>query len=267
MKRDGKGNTIAKARPNAALAVRPSALSLYWLFGCGVANETIGRCSVVTIDGPLEQKAAWWDGYDAIMARFGEALKDDATGTVILRINSPGGDAAGCFEACRMMRAAAARSGKRVVTYVDEAAYSAAYALACVAGEIYAPPSGGVGSVGVIATCVSVAAMNERIGVDVAVITVGARKADGHPDLPIDPDAVASVQHDVDQLAALFFETVASARGISVGAVQALEAACFMGDEAMSAGLCDGLMGFDELLAMIAADEQTNGATAPTRER
>ncbi len=255
MKRERKGSTLAKARPNAALAVRPSALSLYWLFGAGCENETIGRSCVVTIDGPLEQKAGWWDGYDAIAARFGEALKDEHTSSVILRINSPGGDAAGCFEAVRMMRAAAKKSGKRVVTYVDEAAYSAAYALACVGNEIYAPPSGGVGSIGVIATCVSMAGWNADHGVEVAVIYAGERKADGHPDLPLDPEAVASVQKDVDSLASMFFETVAAARGISASGVEALQAGCFMGGEALDAGLLDGTMGLDELVAMLATDE------------
>ncbi len=257
-----EGSTIAKARPNSALAVRPQALSLYWLFGGGNENEIVARSSVVTICGPLEQRAGWWDGYDAIAARFAAALKEEATSSVILRIDSPGGDAAGCFEAVRMMRAAAKRSGKRVVTYVDEAAYSAAYALACVAGEIYAPPSGGVGSVGVIATCTSFAGLNEKHGIDVAVVHAGSRKADCHPDLPLDPDAIAGVQEDVDKLAGMFFETVSNARGISTSAVQALEAACLMGDEALDAGLLDGILGFDELVAMLAMDE-TIGAAAP----
>lgn len=260
--KDRNGSTLGKARPNAALAVRPSALSLFWLFGCGRENETIGRTSVVSIEGPLEQRAGWWDGYDAIAARFGEALKDEATSSVVLRINSPGGDAAGCFETVRMMRAAAKRSGKRIVTCVDEQAYSAAFALACVGDEIYAPPGGGVGSVGVIATCESFAAMNERIGIDVAVVHAGARKADCHPDLPIDPDAVAEVQKQVDALAALFVELVGGARRMSVAAVEALEASCLMGDEALDAGLLDGVMALDEVIAMIARDE-VDGARAP----
>lgn len=257
-----KGSTLAAARPNAALAVRPSALSLYWLFGGGHENENVGRSTVVTITGPLEQRAGWWDGYDAIAARFACALKEEATSSVILRIDSPGGDAAGCFETVRMMRAAAKRSGKRVVTYVDEQAYSAAYALACVAGEIYAPPSGGVGSVGVIATCMDRVAQNEMLGLNYAVIYNGAHKADGHPDVPLSDGAIASVQRDVDKLAGLFFDTVATSRGIKASAIEALEAACLMSDEALDAGLVDGILGFDELVAMLATDENL-GAAAP----
>lgn len=262
-----KGATFAAKRSGThALAIRPQALSLFWLFGCGVENENIGRSTVVTIDGPLEQKAGWWDGYDAIQARFKEALKEEATSSVVLRINSPGGDAAGCFEAVRMMREAGKRSGKRIVTYVDESAYSAAYALACVADEIYMPPSGGVGSVGVIATLMDRVEANEMWGLNVRVVYAGAHKADGHPDVPLSDDAIAGVQDDVNKLAAMFFDTVSASRGIKSKAVEALQAACLMGDEGLEAGLADGLMGFDELVAMLANDEAT-GARAPSTEK
>lgn len=267
MPRKTKGSTFHAARRGVAtLAIKPQALSLFWLYGCGVENENVGRSTIVTIEGPLEQRAGWWDGYDAIAARFKEALKDDTTSSVVLRIDSPGGDAAGCFEAVRMMREAGKRSGKRIVTYVDESAYSAAYALACVADEIYLPPSGGVGSVGVIATLMDRVASNEMWGLNVRVVHAGAHKADGHPDVPLSDDAIAGVQDDVNKLAAMFFDTVSASRGIKPKAVEALQAACLMGDEGLEAGLADGLMGFDELIAMLANDEAT-GARAPSTEK
>jgi ClpP class serine protease len=242
------------------LAIRPSALSFFWLWGGGTPNERIGPAEVVTISGPLEQRSCWWDGYDAIVERFRDALASDAD-TIVLRIDSPGGECAGCFDAVAKMQSLAGDSGKRVVAFADEAAYSAAYALACVAGEIYLPRAGGVGSIGVIATMRDYAVNNEMHGVNAVVIYEGDRKADGHPDIPISDDAIAAVKSDVSELAGMFRETVSGARGISTDAIAALEAATFMGEESIAAGLADGVMSFDELIAMLRNDEGA-GVTA-----
>jgi ClpP class serine protease len=236
------------------MALSPEAFGFLFLLGGGRDNETIGTARVVTIEGPLEQRASWWDGYDAIVERFTEALADEETSSVVLRLDTPGGECAGLFEACRVMRERAEASGKRVVAYVDEGAYSAGYALACVASEIYLPPSGGVGSVGVIATCLDRTEQNAMIGVRVEVVTAGKRKADCHPDVVLTDDAIAVVEERVDGLASLFYAEVATSRGLKEGAVAALEAGCFYGEDAIAAGLADGVLGFDEVIAMLAED-------------
>ena len=236
------------------LAIRPTAMGIYWDWGIGTPNAIHKLTTVVTIEGPLEQRSSWWDGYDAILERFREACDDRETSSVVLRLDSPGGECAGLFECVRLMREAAAASGKRIVAYADETAYSAAYALACVADEIYLPPSGGVGSVGVIARCADRVGMNEQDGITVAVVYSGARKADCHPDLPLSEDAIAGVQADVDTLAVAFRELVAEARGVDVEEIEALEAGTFLGAEALSASLADGTMGFDDVIAMLATD-------------
>lgn len=246
-----------------ALAIRPSALSLFWAWGCGADNETIGPATVVNIRGPLEQRSSWYDGYDAIIERFRLALNEDPE-IVILKIDSPGGECAGCFDAVTKMRAMAAESGKRVVAYANENAYSAAYAMACVADEIYLPRAGGVGSVGVIAVVADQVALNDRIGINVAVVFSGDHKADCHPDIPLSDDALAGVQDDVDTLADLFRELVSGSRGISVESVAGLEAATFMGEAGLVAGLADGVMSFDELIAMLEADIAANNTNQNT---
>lgn len=255
-----KASTFVEAKSaTAPLAIRPSALSIFWEWGCGTENVAAGRATIVSIEGPLEHHSSWWDGYDAILERFRAACGDANTEVVVLRFDSPGGECAGLYECVRMMREVKAASGKRVVAYADESAYSAAYALACVADEIYLPASGGVGSVGVIAVCLSQARLLAEIGIDVAVIHAGARKADGHPALPLSEDAIAGVQSDVDALALMFRELVANARGTGESEIAALEAGCFMGEEAIAAGLADGVMGFSELLELLNKEEADMG--------
>lgn len=200
-------------------------------------NALTGRYAVVTISGPLMQRATWWDGYDAITERFCEALaKSDG---VLLKIDSPGGMVAGCFEAVRSMLAAKKASGKPVVAYVDEQCCSAAYALATVADSIVLPPSGSIGSVGVIATAAEMSQALKSSGIRVAVVTSGARKADGHPAVPMTEAQISRLQADVDTLAGQFFDVVAKSRGMSADAVRALEAGVFLGAAGVDVGLAD----------------------------
>lgn len=195
----------------------------------------------VDIRGPLSQHASClWDGYDEILRRFRVAVRSSAPG-VFLTIGSPGGEVEGLFEACRVMRQEASKAGKPVVAYVDESAYSAAYAIAAVADAIYLPPAGGVGSIGVIGELVDMSAAYKAEGIRVAVITSGAEKADGNPAVPLSNATISRAQTRVDQLAGLFFDWVGVRRGMRSSEVKALEAACVYGYAAAAAGLADGV--------------------------
>lgn len=244
------------ARQGTAHAIRPDAFG--WLFdelATPAGPERVGPVAVVSVRGSLAQRGSWWaTGYDDIVSRFEAALATDAS-TVLLDIDSPGGEVAGCFAAVRDMRAAAARSGKRVVAFAGECAASAAYALATVASEVYLPESGMVGSVGVIGVVEDYTEAMAMHGVRVAVLTTGARKADGNPSTPITDASLASLQGMIDRLGAQFFALVAEARPVSAEEVQALEAACLMGQDAVDAGLADEVLSRSALIAKLTGQE------------
>lgn len=212
--------------------------------------ELVSGVAVLDVEGPIAQRG-WFciDGYDTIADSLTKALGDSRVASVLLRLNSPGGAAAGAFEWCGQMRDRVVASKKRCVAYADEMALSGAYALACVADEIVVPETGEVGSVGVIASVVSRVKKNDMEGREVAVIRAGAEKADGHPDLPLDPAALARIQADVDRLASTFHRWVGERRRMAVEAVAALEAGTRMGGDAVSARLADRVLGYHALLA------------------
>lgn len=234
-----------------------------------------GDVAIVSIEGPLSQRAwSCWvlegDGYDAIVKRAGAALEDRATRGLVLRVDSPGGEVAGCFEAVRTLRAMARAAGKPMVAYADEMICSAAYALACACDEVVLPDTGLVGSVGVILTLTSHAAALTQRGVAVNLLTSGAAKADGHPGVPLADDARARLQEDVDALARLFAAEVAIARPLDAAAVLALEARTFLGEGARRAGLADHVGPFADAVARaraLASRTPRTGArgAAPTR--
>lgn len=197
----------------------------------------------VRVDGPLAQRAwsCWMfggDGYDGVESRVRAALDDPRSRALVIEYDSPGGEVAGCGVCADAIRSAADAAGKPVVSYVDELAASAAYWLASAADKIVTPASGMAGSIGVIATRVEESPSAES-GRKVHLITSGARKADGHPTVPMSEEELAATQSKIDTLADLFASAVAERRGMTREAVRALEADVFIGADAVTRGLAD----------------------------
>src|SRR5678815_3605064 len=213
-----------------------------------------GSVAIVDIRGPLEQHAGTWcDSYEVILARVAAALASPAQ-KVLMRIDSPGGVVNGCLEAARQLRVMAAAHGKPLIAYADEHACSAAYALASAASVIALPPTGRVGSIGVIEVVRDESKAAAMAGLAFTPITSGARKADGLPVVPLTDDAQAAIQLAVDTLAQAFFALCAEHRGGSPNQFAALQAAVYYGLDAVTAGLADQVISFPALLA------QLNGA-------
>lgn len=253
---------------SSLLAIEPGAATA--LYDTEALHQSEPRVengvAIVEICGPLEQYAGFlWDGYDAIQERFKAALASEA-GTVLLVIDSPGGDVAGLFDAVHAMRLAAREAGKKVVAFAGEAAYSAAYAIATVASEIYLPAAGGVGSVGVIATVYDRTAMTAKEGLNVVVLTSGDEKADGHPDIPLEDPALDRMQARVDGLALQFAELVAESRGDSAEKWLKLQAGVRFGQEAVDAGLADAVIPCYQLLEKLASTKSNANVPASAKE-
>lgn len=229
-------------------------LDMLFGFDCVTPNADTAdaAATVVTIDGPLCGRSDdGWDSYEAIGLRF-EAALASPTRAVVLRICSPGGDASGAPELAREMRRRADEVGKPVYAYADERACSAAYAIACAADSITLAETAYLGSIGIITTRVDLTAMNAERGVRVGVFTSGARKADGHPDAPLQDDEAAATQAQIDRFAEIYFELVAERRGLSADDVKALQAGVFQGADAVRVGLANNVEAYGAFMARVA---------------
>jgi len=212
--------------------------------------------AIIDICGPLEHHASFmWDSYDSILERLECAFADPDIGKVVMRIDSPGGDAAGATEANRNIRKLKEKYEKPLYAYSDESMYSAAYSIGCAADEIWVPTTGGVGSVGVICAAVDKTKQNEKLGINIKLVTTGARKADSHPDRELTDEVLESLQNKVNYLGNVFFETVAECRGMKVSAVESLQAGCFMGADAVASGLADAVGGWYEFLSHVSESQ------------
>lgn len=223
------------------------------------AFRTVGNAAIVDVGvgGALTHHPSFcFDSYDAIKARVGEALKSPAT-AVILNINSPGGDASGCFELSKRLRQMAKTAGKALIAYVDARALSSGYAIACAADRIVVGETGFVGSVGCCAQLLDVTGADKQAGLNIVTLASGRRKLDGNPHVAISDDMITAQQAQIDSMAGLFFELVAGVRNMTPEQVKGLEAATFHGSKAVAAGLADEVLMFEELL-----EEVSSGAGA-----
>ncbi len=221
-----------------------------------------GGVALVDVRGPLmHHPDPCADSYDAIKDRVAKAIKDGAT-KIIMSIDSPGGLVSGAFDTANEIRALCDASGAELYAYVDGMTASAAYALACVARKVFVPPAGIVGSIGCIDAIVDATVQDRAMGLGFTLIASGARKADGNPHAPTTDAAVAAAQSRVDALAAIFFEHVASHRGIAADDVAGLEAGVFIGAEAVSRGLADAVLSLDQVLALVRSGADVAAASA-----
>jgi signal peptide peptidase SppA len=208
--------------------------------------------AVIPILGTLVKRslgleaASGLTSYSEIAAMLDAAVADPMVSGILLDIDSPGGEASGSFELARRVREAAAI--KPVWAVANDAAYSAAYAIAASAQRLFVTETGGVGSIGVIALHVDQSIKDANDGYRYTAITAGAHKNDYSPHEPLSNAAKSELQGEVDRLYTIFTEHVAVMRRLDLETVRATEAGLYFGSNAVAQGLADGVQTLDATL-------------------
>src|SRR5581483_9769554 len=142
--------------------------------------QVVEGVAIIPVTGTLVQKLgtmrpySGMTGYDGIRACLSMALEDEAVRAIVLDIESPGGEGAGCFDLVDAVYQV--RGEKPIWSVLSEYAYSAAYALASATDRIIVPRTGGTGSVGVICMHVDFSQALSESGINVTLIQYGKRK-------------------------------------------------------------------------------------------
>lgn len=206
------------------------------------------RVARIAIDGTLVHKLGGVEpysgmvGYDCLDRIIADAQANKEVGAVLLDIDSPGGEVAGCFDFARKLRKmGASNGGKPIVAFANEMAYSAAYAIASACDAVATSQTGQVGSIGVWTMLVDMTKGLDKNGIAVTMIRAGERKARGGPYEVADEATITKLQSWVDETWGIFCGLVADYRPISAAAVKALEGDWFTGNDALGLGLVDAV--------------------------
>ena len=212
--------------------------------------------------------------YHEIEAMAEQAFADPMVKAVLLEIDSSGGEAGGVFDLAQRLRGLAQTSGKPLWAIADEAALSAAYAIACAADRLWLTRTAEVGSIGVVAVHIDESVADAKAGLNYTFLHAGAHKIDGHPHAPLPAPVAADIQADIDQLHDQFIALVAGFRCLTPEAIRDTEARVYRGEAALQAGLADqignraeAITALQRQLAMSAGRSLRNKAAALSASR
>jgi len=224
----GQGTFLdADAPPSAELAVTPDGIAIIPVVGTLVSRSGyLGAASGLT-------------AYSDIAESIEAAATDPGIRAILLDVDSSGGEVGGLFDLVDHIQAIRSQCGKPIWAVADEAALSAAYAIACTADRLYVTQTGEVGSIGVVAVHRDESGADAQAGLAWTFVHAGACKVDGNPHQPLSDSARASLQADVDSLYGRFVDLVAKCRKTSPGVIRATEATVYRGNQAVAAGLAD----------------------------
>jgi capsid assembly protease len=186
------------------------------------------------------------------------AAEDDSVKSIILHIDSPGGTVDGTQELANIV--ASARARKPVIALADGVMASAAYWIGSAAEKVFiSSDTTIVGSIGIVATHIDVSGREAQMGVKTTEITAGKYKRIASQYGALTPEGRADIQEKADYFYSVFVEAVAENRGVGVENVleRMADGKTFIGQQAIDAGLVDGVATLDELIARAAAGEFT----------
>jgi ClpP class serine protease len=193
--------------------------------------------------------------YTSILEDAEELLESGAT-TIILNVDSGGGEGYAAFETANELRKMCDEAGARLYAYNDGCMASAAYALGCVADEVISNPDAETGSIGVLVALANNSEQLKKMGIVRSFITAGANK------IPFDEDGgwregfLKDIQTKVDILYDNFAGHVSQYTGLSIEDVKATEAKMFMAKDALSLGLINSIMTRSEFVSYIVSKTQ-----------
>lgn len=236
--------------------------------------------AILPVLGTLVRRASYigaasgLTSYHEIEAMAEAAFADPMVKAVLLEIDSSGGEAGGVFDLAQRLRTLAQTSGKPLWAIADEAALSAAYAIAAAADRLWLTRTAEVGSIGVVAVHVDESVADAKAGLNYTFLHAGAHKVDGHPHAPLPAPVAADIQTDIDRLHDQFIALVAGFRRLTPEAIRDTEARVYRGEAALQAGLADqigtraeAITALQRQLAMSAGRSLRNKAAALSASR
>jgi len=211
-----------------------------------------GVVQVIYAEGEITQAniSPFAAGASSIGAGLGdklrEAAEDDDVKAVVLRMNSPGGDA---FLSEQLWHAVKQlRSKKPVVVSMGDYAASGGYYISSAANRIVAQPNTLTGSIGIFGLFPNFSELVQKVGVNVEVVKTNdfADLTISMPYKPLTNEQRALIQRHVERGYDIFLSRVAEGRHMTKAQVDSVgQGRVWLGRKAQTLGLVDKLGGLD----------------------
>jgi signal peptide peptidase SppA len=200
------------------------------------------RTAIIPVNGVLVAKASdipmssCGCGLDAVSAMIDVAVADKNVRKILFYFKSPGGSVTGVPECGRKIAGIVSKS---TVAFTDTECCSGALWLAEQCQQVYMTPSAAFGSIGVWCAYLDMSRNLDNEGVKVQEFSAGKYKTMGAYWKSLSKDESKMIQASVDKIYGQFKEAVQTRR---VVADEFMQGQIFDGEEAVAAGLVDGLV-------------------------
>lgn len=201
--------------------------------------------AVISIDGVIGKRLGMLEqcmggvDVDNVKLQLKSAMADDSIRAICLDINSPGGSVTGVPELAAFI--AECNKTKKIYSFVDNMAASAAYYLASQTEAIFTTETAELGSVGVYMVAVDESRAIEDAGIKVNAITndEATMKLAGASFKPLTTEERAMFKNGVQKTYDRFKSDVLSKRHIDA---KYLNGEVFDGEDSVTYGFADGIV-------------------------
>ncbi len=185
--------------------------------------------------------------YEMIAKDVSNAFANPDVHTILLNIDSPGGEVNGCCELAQFIYGA--RGKKPIIAYGSGDVASGAYWIASACDKLIVSKTSSVGSIGVVGVYRD---SKDDNTVEIVSSQSPHKRCDIHDD-----DGRARLQQRIDALANVFIDAVATYRNVSTEYVTEHfgEGDVFIGEHALQRGLVDRVSTLDNVLNQLQPQE------------
>ena len=212
-------------------------------------KEIRDRIAIIYAQGPIlnTEGSEKIIGKKAINNAFQEVLKNDNVKAVVLRIDSPGGDA---LTSEIILNASRTLKGQKpLVVSMGNVAASGGYYIACLADRVYADPMTITGSIGVLAAFPNIRGMTNKIGINAEQVFTHENAMGYSVFEPLSEGFKKSVKTNIEKVYHTFKSRVAEGRSLTMDRVEEIaQGRVWSGKEALKVGLIDDLGGIKEAI-------------------
>jgi len=187
---------------------------------------------------------------DAFNRTVRQLREDDSIDAVILRIDSPGGDAIASDEMWRELNLLAEE--KPIIVSMSDVAASGGYYMAMIEdAPILAYPGTVTGSIGVYFGKLNLRGLYDKVGLKKEVVSRGRFAAIDSDYLPLGEAGRAKLREGIEHIYQGFVTKVADARGKEYDAIhEVAQGRVWLGTDALENGLIDELGGFSRAIEL-----------------
>lgn len=176
-----------------------------------------------------------------------EARKDDDIKAIVLRVDSPGGNALTSELIWRALEMT--KKAKPIVVSMGNYAASGGYYISCNANQIFAEANTITGSIGVFGLLPNFSQAATKLGLNVEQVKTHQNASEYSVFKPLDENYRAFAQESVEKIYDVFITRVANGRKMTKTQVDAIgQGRVWTGQDALNIGLVDKIGGLDDAI-------------------